>query len=132
MTQDNLIEQARSVRRNAYAPYSGFHVGACLLAASGRAYAGCNVEAASYPAGCCAERAALTAAVSAGEREFTAIAIASDADGATWPCGVCRQALAEFGDMTVLATGREGTPIEKTTLAQLLPHAFEKEAMKHE
>lgn len=130
MGQKKWIKLARLARQNAYAPYSHFHVGVCLVGASGKCYTGSNVESAAYPAGCCAERAALYAAVSHGERKFTAIAIASDADGPTWPCGICRQALSEFSiDMTVLATGREDTAVETQSLAQLLPHAFEKEDM---
>jgi cytidine deaminase len=96
-------DEARTVAAGAYAPYSGFLVGAVLRAASGRVYRGVNVENVSYPVGLCAERAALAAAVTAGERRFAALAVATaDARDAA-PCGACLQALAEFGDMEIVA-----------------------------
>jgi cytidine deaminase len=120
-----LVESALQVRGQAYAPYSGFPVGAALLAASGRVFTGCNVENASYPLTICAERAALFRAVSDGEREFEAIAVVS-ATGAT-PCGACRQVLSEFGgpggDLRVLVVDTAGS-IRSFTIAELLPEAF--------
>jgi cytidine deaminase len=98
-----LWERARAAAPRAYAPYSGFHVGALLLAGSGRSYLGVNVENASYPVGLCAERAALAAAVADGERRFAALAVAT-ADGRdAAPCGACLQALGEFGDLEIVA-----------------------------
>jgi cytidine deaminase len=120
-----LVESALQVREQAYAPYSGFPVGAALLGASGRVFTGCNVENASYPLTMCAERAALFRAVSEGEREFEAIAVAS-ATGAT-PCGACRQVLSEFGgpdgDLRVLVADTAGS-IRSFTIAELLPEVF--------
>src|SRR3972149_3755316 len=90
-----LVERARDARQWAYAPYSNYAVGAALLTASGKIYDGVNVENAAYPDSICAERTAAVKAVSEGEREFTALAVAS-ANGGT-PCGSCRQFLSEFG-----------------------------------
>lgn len=123
-----LLAHAAEARERAYAPYSNFRVGAALLAEDGTIVMGCNVENASYPAGTCAERVALGAAVAAGLRRFTAIAIATDAPQATPPCGVCRQALAEFGlDLMVVsqaAGAPRHQPAARWTLAELLPHPF--------
>ena len=122
--KEKLIEMARAVRENAYAPYSNYRVGAALLAKSGKIYVGCNFENVSFGAGSCAERAALGAAVAAGEREFLAIAVVG-ADATITPCGICRQALAEFGNITVYCAGAEenGETCEYK-LSELLPHAF--------
>ena len=118
-----LMARAVAVRDRAYAPYSNYHVGAALLAASGKVYDGVNVENAVYPAGICAERAALVNAVSEGERKFRAIAIATSNGGS--PCGVCRQMLSEFGlDLVVLLVDERGTLAHETTLRDLLPRAF--------
>jgi cytidine deaminase len=126
MTDDirqTLIERALAVRRWAYAPYSHYHVGAALLAASGRIYDGINVENAAYGSSICAERTALVKAVSEGERQFEALAVVTDNGGS--PCGSCRQMLAEFGlDMLVLLLNGEGAVVRETTLRDLLPDAF--------
>lgn len=119
-----LVEAARQARLNAYSPYSGFRVGACLLSKSGKIYCGCNVESVSYTPTCCAERTALFSAVAAGEREFSAIAVACDGKKPAWPCGVCRQSLMEFApDMDVIVAAETGG-WEKVKLSELLPHAF--------
>lgn len=119
-----LTARARAARANAYAPYSKFQVGAALLCADGTIVAGCNVENASYPAGTCAERVALGAAVAAGHRAFAAIVIATDAQTATPPCGICRQALAEFGlGLEVIAVTPDGATT-RWTLDRLLPDPF--------
>jgi cytidine deaminase len=119
-----LTARARAVQARAYAPYSGFRVGAALLCTDGTVVEGCNVENASYPAGTCAERVALGAAVAAGHQRFDAIVIATDAPEGTPPCGVCRQALAEFGTaLTVIAIAPDGRQT-RWTLDTLLPHPF--------
>ncbi len=120
-----LVQQAREARERAYCPYSGFAVGAALLAASGKVYLGANCENVSFGGTICAERAALTAAITAGERRFTALAVAAGETPVT-PCGLCRQMLTEFGDMTVFCAAAQGTVIHKTTLSALLPAAFDK------
>ena len=119
-----MIEAAREAGKKAYAPYSGFKVGACARGGSGRLYTGSNVENASYGAACCAERVAIFSAVAAGEREITHVAIATnDADTVT-PCGICRQVMAEFGPHArVLCAGADGN-VAIYDAADLLPHAF--------
>ena len=130
MTDRELIRRAFEARELAYAPYSGFLVGAALLAKDGRVFTGCNVENASYPATCCAERTALFKAVSEGAREFERIAIVGALRGQknreiTSPCGVCRQALFEFGgpELTVLMAKSEEDYVS-CTLGELLPMGF--------
>ncbi len=118
-----LIGKALEVRLNAYAPYSGYQVGAALLSKSGRIYLGVNVENAAYPDSICAERAAIFSAVSAGEREFDAIAVATRNGGT--PCGSCRQVMSEFGlDIEVLLVDESGSLIRQDTVRDLLPGAF--------
>ena len=130
MTDRELIRLAFAARENAYAPYSGFWVGAALLAKNGSVFTGCNVENAAYSATCCAERTALFKAVSEGVREFEKIAIVGAFQGKvnkeiTSPCGVCRQALFEFGGPkleVILAKGEDD--FVKMTLGELLPLGF--------
>lgn len=118
-----LAARAQAVRRQAYAPYSRYTVGAALLAASGRVYAGANVENAVYPLTICAERAAVVQAVAEGERAFAAIAVATENGGS--PCGACRQVLAEFGlETIVLFVDGRGAITRRTTVGALLPEAF--------
>jgi len=123
---DNLIDASKAAMENAYAPYSNFKVGAAVLGASGRVYSGCNVENVSYGLSVCAERTAIFKAVSEGEREIRAIAISSSSGKAAFPCGACRQVMAEFApsgeDMHVYLVSDEG--VETYTLADLLPHEF--------
>lgn len=126
----SLIRAAFSARRFAYTPYSHFQVGAALLAKSGKVYTGCNIENAGYTPTNCAERTALFKAVSEGERQFSAIAIVGSMQGTvntlvTGPCGVCRQALYEFGgpELTVIMAKTEEDYIV-TTLGELLPYGF--------
>ena len=105
MTDEKLLELALDARKNAYVPYSGYAVGAALLAEDGRVFTGCNVENAAYGNTLCAERTALVKAVSEGCRRFTKIAIAS-AGSAPYPCGACRQSLYEFApELEVLVVG---------------------------
>ena len=120
-----LLQTARAARTNAYAPYSGFPVGAALLADDGRVFTGVNVENASYGLASCAERTAVTKAVSEGARGFLAIAIVGAHDGmACPPCGSCRQILHEMGpDLVVITEAEDGAPV-RTPLRTLLPFAF--------
>lgn len=123
MTDKELYRIANDVKENAYAPYSGFRVGAALLTRSGKVYTGVNVENASYGATLCAERGAVAKAVSEGEREFRALAVASSA-GEAMPCGICRQVLMEFEPELRVITGKDEEHLESYSLQQLLPGAF--------
>lgn len=128
-----LLEEAKKAREYSYSPYSHFAVGAALLTEEGKIYTGCNVENSSYGVSNCAERTALFKAVSEGEKEFSAIAIAGarvSSDGTKEevfcpPCGVCRQALSEFckEDLSVIIGKEDGTYMV-TTLKELLPLKF--------
>lgn len=119
-----LIDAARQVQSRAYAPYSGFKVGAALRGKSGRVYTGCNVENASYGATVCAERAAIAQMVAAGEQELVEVAVFTEADEPAMPCGICRQALMEFAqaDVPVIAVGPAAE--RRSTLYKLLPAPF--------
>ena len=128
MSGEQLFKIATKARERAYAPYSGFCVGAALLCEDGSVYEGCNIENASYTPTCCAERVALFKAVSEGKRRFLAIAIVGGKDDdliACYPCGVCRQALSEFCDRDLKIYLGDGDTVGETTLGELLPHAFE-------
>jgi cytidine deaminase len=120
-----LLAAATEARANAYAPYSGFRVGAALLDSAGRVYRGANVENAAYPLSTCAERVALAAAVTDGSRRFRAIAVVGPADaGPAFPCGGCRQILHEFEpEMRVLVSGG-ASGIHSFSLATLFPNPF--------
>ena len=121
--RSNLIQTAIEARKWAYTPYSNYPVVAALLTASGRIYDGVNVENAAYPTTICAERVAVFKAVSAGERDFQAIAVVTENGGS--PCGSCRQVLAEFGlEIIVIIADTAGNLIEELTLSDLLPQAF--------
>ena len=123
MNDSDLIARAAEFRRHAYAPYSGFAVGAALLARSGRVYGGVNVENASYPVGICAERTAIAAAITAGEREFEALAVIADSPGPCAPCGMCRQMLMEFPIKRIILSNLSGA-VHIMTPAELLPYTF--------
>ncbi|MBP2026346.1 cytidine deaminase [Acetoanaerobium pronyense] len=130
MENKELLKMAEKARENAYVPYSKFRVGAALLGKSGKVYLGCNVEIASFGATNCAERTAVFKAVSEGEQEFEKIAIASSNDEETFPCGICRQVLVEFGkDLKIILGNTEKNIIKEYTLNELLPHSFTKEDM---
>jgi cytidine deaminase len=117
-----LVAAAAGARERAYAPYSGYKVGAALLTKSGHVYAGCNVENAVYPLSMCAERSAVFHAVCDGEENFTAVAVVTENGGA--PCGSCRQVLREFGDEILVLIGDTEGNWRETTVAELLPDSF--------
>ncbi|CAN5858974.1 cytidine deaminase [soil metagenome] len=119
-----LRERAAAAMSHAYAPYSGFRVGAALLGADGSVAEGCNVENASYPAGLCAERAAVAAAVARGVRDFVAIVICTDAESPTPPCGICRQVLMEFAPQIEVLSVTRGGAVAQWSMSDLLPQAF--------
>lgn len=131
MTPQELITCALDAQKNAYAPYSGFRVGAALLTARGKVYLGCNIENKSYSPTVCAERVALFSAIAAGETDFKALAIvAASKDGVykhfCTPCGVCRQVLSEFcAPDFLIVCGDDTLDCEVHTLEELLPHSFE-------
>lgn len=119
----DLAARASEARQWSYSPYSGYAVGAAVLAASGRIYDGANIENAAYPVTLCAERVAGAKAVSEGDREFVAIAVATANGG--MPCGACRQFLSEFGlEAVVVVADAEGNILRQTTVRDLLPEAF--------
>lgn len=120
-----MVQKAIEARKRSYSPYSNFPVGACLKGESGEYYLGCNIENAAFTPGICAERTALSRAVADGETRFTALAVVNDRDAAVTPCGVCRQALAEFckPDMPVICASRNGD-YRIHTLEELLPFSF--------
>jgi cytidine deaminase len=121
--RETLVQTAMEARKWAYAPYSGYAVGAALLTASGRLYDGANIENAAYPSSICAERVAVFKAVFQGERQFTAMAVVTLNGG--FPCGSCRQVLAEFGlDTQVLIADEIGNVVQEMQVRDLLPGAF--------
>ncbi len=134
--EKELILQALEARKLAYAPYSGYTVGAALLTAEGHRYLGGNIENASYGATNCAERTAFFKAVSEGERKFTAIAIAGGTAGEdpveyAYPCGICRQVMQEFcPDDFVIYVVKSKQDYRKYTLKELLPYGFEGDAIR--
>ncbi|MBP1736434.1 MAG: Cytidine deaminase [Oscillospiraceae bacterium] len=125
MTESELIQAALAARVNAYAPYSGFQVGAALLYEDGSVFTGCNVENAAFGSTICAERTALVKAVSEGKREgLILLAVAGSGEEPCWPCGACRQMLFEFApNLKILAISKNGT-YETASLNTLLPHGF--------
>lgn len=135
--RQKLIQMALDARKNAYAPYSHYQVGAALLADSGEIFTGCNVENASYGASCCAERTALFKAVGEGKRRFCAIAVAGGMEGRepqgyAYPCGICRQVLREFagGEGMSVIVAKSAGEFEEYPLSELLPHSFGGESIQ--
>ncbi len=123
MTEDTLLGYAKEAMKHAYAPYSGFCVGAALLTKEGVVYQGCNIENASYGATVCAERTAILKAVSEGEREFDSIAIVCSEDRKAYPCGICLQVMSEFlPEGRVILEDSRGRCVYR--VQELLPNAF--------
>ena len=127
INKEKLLELAGSVKTNAYAPYTGYTVGAALMTGSGKYYTGCNLENAALTPTIHAEAAAIAAAVAAGEREITALAVVTDARPPQFPCALCRQSLAEFtpdeGEMLILTANPDGE-VSQSTLTDLYPEMF--------
>ncbi len=127
---DRLLQAARAARERAYVPYSHYPVGAAVLTADGHIITGCNIENASYPLTCCAERVALFAAIAQGHRHFRALAVVTSNGGS--PCGSCRQVMREFAPtMTVIIADTAGNH-RLTTVAELLPDSFGPEHLPRE
>lgn len=130
MDSKQLISMAMEAKKKAYVPYSNFRVGAAILTRNGKVYTGCNIENASFGATNCAERTAVFKAVSEGETEFDAIAVNTDMETFTFPCGICRQVMLEFSkDLKVYVSNKFGE-YKEFSLEELIPGAFTKENMK--
>ena len=135
MKDNELVALAKKAAENAYVPYSGYTVGAALLAKNGRVYLGCNIENAAYGPTNCAERTAFFKAVSEGERYFEAIAVVGgknlDFRDYFTPCGVCRQVMAEFCDESFrVLVGKNGEEYLSLTLGEILPHTFSPKSLR--
>lgn len=124
-TDKRLYAAAGFVRQNAHVPYSKFAVGAAILADDGNVYAGCNIENAAYPQGCCAEASAISAMIGGGAKRIKKIYVMGPGAEPVTPCGGCRQRIREFAapDTPIVCHGVDGAPMN-TTLAELLPHSF--------
>lgn len=122
--RSQLVQAAAAARERAYAPYSGFRVGAAALFAGGTIYDGCNVENVSFGATRCAEQVAILKGVSAGQRELVAVAVVCDTPQPAWPCGLCRQVIAEFGQEALIVAANVAGDARTARLADLQPHPF--------
>jgi cytidine deaminase len=127
MTYKQLAKRAKAAQKHSFSPYSRFRVGAALLSGSGKIYTGCNIENSSFGLTMCAERTAIFKAISEGERQFTAIAVATDEDRFVSPCGACRQVLMDLaGDIDCILTDKVGA-IKVLKMRELLPYPFTSE-----
>jgi cytidine deaminase len=124
-----LLKKAEEAKKYSYSPYSMFRVGAALLTKDGKVFTGANVENATYGATICAERTAVVKAVSEGVREFEAIAVSSDSEEGSFPCGICRQFIGEFGEDIKIITGKSDGEIRVNRVSELLPNAFSRREM---
>lgn len=124
MNNIELIKIAKAAKEKAYVPYSNFKVGAAILTDDNRIFTGCNIENASYGGTNCAERTALFKAVSEGYRKFKKIAVIGDSDDFTYPCGICRQVLSEFGIDIEVIVANQNEDYKTYKLSELLPNAF--------
>ena len=128
---DQLVAEAKKARKNAYAPYSNFHVGAALLLKNSSIIHGNNVENSSYGLSICAERVAIAAAIAQGHHEFALMAVVTDTSPPAAPCGACRQVMSEFApDLPLILANTDGQVI-KTTLSAIFPLQFSKEQLNH-
>ena len=125
-----LIDAAKQARLHSVAPFSNFHVGAAVRTANGKVYTGCNVESASYGLTVCAERVAIWKALSAGERQFTELAVVADTETLTPPCGTCRQIIWEFAKGASIVFANLKGEKEEFHIADLLPRAFDARFLK--
>lgn len=130
MNNKILIKKALEAKENAYVPYSKFRVGAAILTEDGEIYTGCNIEIASYSPTICAERTAIFKAISEGSKKVKTIAIVADGEY-TYPCGVCRQVLREFGKDSKVIIANSQEDYREHTLEELLPHSFGPEDLKN-
>ena len=123
---DLLLDKAQEAREHSYAPYSRYRVGAALLTADGQIYQGCNIENAGFTSTICAERTAFFKAVYDGHRAFRAIAVIATGEEMGFPCGVCRQVMAEFcdRDFLIITANRDRTKVDVSSFETLLPHSF--------
>ncbi len=123
---DFLLDKAQEARERAYAPYSNYRVGAALLTADGQVYQGCNIENAGFTPTVCAERTAFFKAVYDGHRAFRAVAVIATGEEMGFPCGVCRQVMAEFcdRDFIIITANRDRTKVDVSPFETLLPHSF--------
>ncbi|ABR49167.1 cytidine deaminase [Alkaliphilus metalliredigens QYMF] len=124
MTEKELMKKAIEAREKAYVPYSKFPVGAALLTKSGKVHTGCNIECASYGATNCAERTAIFKSVSEGDLDIDMIAVVGDENAYTYPCGICRQVIVEYGKNIKLIIGKSEEEYKVYTIENLLPHSF--------
>lgn len=129
-TVEKLIQKAFEARERAYVPYSGFKVGAAVLSGSGKIYGGCNIENASYGATICAERTAIAKALSEGETEILAVAVAGKRGAYTYPCGICRQVIIECGKEVEVIVAKSENEYKRFTIEALLPFGFTGEDMQ--
>lgn len=129
--RDLLLTHAEAAREKAYCPYSHYAVGAALLTEEGKIYEGCNIENAAYSPGNCAERTAFFKAVYEGERNFRAIAVTGLSREPSWPCGMCRQVMAEFcpSDFIIVTANKDRSVVVSASLEQMLPHRFGPESL---
>ncbi len=129
MNINELINKAKNAREHSYSPYSRFKVGAALKTKNGMVFTGCNIENSSYSLSICAEREAIFKAISAGEKDLDTIAVVTDSDKLTTPCGACRQVMWEFSkDMTVVVANLKGEKKE-FKIKELLAHPFGKDTL---
>lgn len=130
MNNIELIKIAEDAKKNAYVPYSNFRVGAAILTKSGKIYTGCNIESASYSATICAERTAIVKCVSDGHKDIAKIAIVGSENKLSYPCGICRQLLIEFGKDIDIIVAKNVDEFVTYTIDELLPNGFGPEDLR--